>query len=104
MERKNRLSQDDWSSILSEWQKSGKSQRGYCRVNGISFSAFTYWRKKLDGNNGETSLVKVRHVWKLPVINGNILCAKAGGIQVELTGQESEEQLVRIFKALKVVS
>ena len=101
MERMKRRSGSEWADILSEWKKSGRSKRGYCRHKGISFSAFGYWRKKLDKQSGETSLVKVNNLLALPGVGGNTLLVKAGGIQVELTGQENEDLLVRIFRALK---
>ena len=104
MERKNRLSKDEWADILSEWRNSGGSQRGYCRHKGISFSAFTYWRRKIDGKKSNTSLVQVNNLLDLAGIGGNTLSVKAGGIQVELSGKESEDLLLRIFRALKAVS
>jgi hypothetical protein len=43
--------QNNWEDRIHAWEKSGLSQKAYCRQEQLSFSAFYYWRRKLAGNN-----------------------------------------------------
>ena len=104
MEQSQRRCSSDWARVFSDWRRSGDSQRGYCRRKGIPYSAFIYWRRKLDKENNESSLVKVNNLSALPEIDRKGLTVKLDRIRVELTGEESEELLVRLFRALKAVS
>ena len=104
MEQNQRKIAQEWDEILSDWRKSGESQRGYCRREGISISAFGYWYRKLSREGEQHRLVKVNSLPLLPGVGRNGLTARAGGIQVDLSGQESEELLVKVFRALKAVS
>jgi transposase len=36
-----------WKAHWAAWQSSGLSQRGYCQQQGLSYSAFGYWRGRL---------------------------------------------------------
>ncbi len=40
-------SESYWQKHIKNWKRSGLSQRGYCRKNGITASAFYYWHRKL---------------------------------------------------------
>ena len=101
MEKNRSEKAREWNGIFSEWRKSGESRRGYCERKGISISAFGYWYKKLEKDGVEHSLVKING---LAGIARNGLSACAGGVVVELSGVESEELLIKIFRALKAVS
>ena len=103
MVEKRRSSGEDWARVFSAWRKSGGSQRGYCAREGISYSAFTYWRKRLEVIEGSSSLVRVGNLPAVPEISRKVLTVKSGGLQVELTGCESEELLLRVFRALKAI-
>ena len=101
MERNDRRTQGEWAVILADWQKSGETQRGYCRRNDIKFTSFHYWRNKQRRKGRDNSLVKVSSRAKPVAVSGNAPTVRAGEIQVRLSGQESEELLTRIFKALR---
>lgn len=101
MEKERVQKAQEWNGIFSEWRKSGESRRGYCQRKGISISAFGYWYKKLEKDGVEQSFVKIAG---LSGIGRNGLTARAGGVVVELSGVESEEFLIKIFRALKAVS
>ena len=101
MGRNDRRTPSEWADIFADWQRSGESQRGYCRRNSIGFSTFSYWRKKLREMGDGSSLVKVNSLAFLSRVGGNAPTIHLGEIQVRLSGQESEELLIRIFKALK---
>ncbi len=88
-----------WSEIFVDWQKSGESQRGYCRRVGISYSAFGYWRKQLKRSECELGFVRVAKT----AITGAVparTTVRCIGVEVELTGQETEEYLERLFRSL----
>jgi hypothetical protein len=104
MKTNRERNRSEWAKVFSEWEESGDSQRGYCRRKGISYSGFTYWRKKLVEDHNRMSLVQVENLSALPEPVGRSLVASAGRVRVELTGRESEELLVKIFRALKAVS
>ena len=36
-----------WAAHFAAWEKSGLSQREYCRQCNLSLSTFTWWRRKL---------------------------------------------------------
>ena len=101
MEQNKRKKATEWSDIFSEWRRSGGSQRGYCRDKGISISAFGYWYRKLERDGVEQSIVKIG---TLPGMRRNGVTARAGGVLVELSGRESEELLMRVFRALKAIA
>lgn len=42
-----------WSSHWAAWRSSGLSQRAYCREHGLSYSAFGYWRSRVNGRLSE---------------------------------------------------
>ena len=100
MNQRNGAKLSGWSRVVADWQESGDTQRGYCLERGLSYQQFKYWRKKLDEPGSTGSLVKVT--------NGGVsswagYCAtvvRCGAIRVELSGEESEGQLGRIFRAL----
>jgi hypothetical protein len=104
MEQNQRRTAQEWGDIFSDWRKSGESQRGYCRREGIPISAFGYWHRKLERHGEQRRLVRVGSLPLLPGAGRNGFTARAGGIQVDLSGQESEELLVKVFRALKGVS
>jgi len=104
MEQKQRRNSKEWADIFADWRKSGESQRGYCRNEGISFSSFSYWRRKLEKQSNESLFVRVGKMAALPGVGGKTITARIGGVEVELSGEESEAVLVRVFRALKAVS
>ena len=102
MEQNQRRTAEQWSGIFSHWRESGQSQRGYCRGEGISFSAFGYWRRKLE--QGEENRRIVRVGLAEPITSQRNISARASGVTIYFSGAESEEVLVKVFRALKAVS
>lgn len=101
MERKYRRNESQWADILSDWKKSGETQRGYCRRKSIKFTTFHYWRNKQRKDSRDNSLVKVSSKTLPASVGRNTPTVRVGEIQVRLSGHESEELLARIFRALK---
>ena len=42
-----RRSRAEWEELMSAYETSDLPQREFCRVNGVSYSTFGYWRKRL---------------------------------------------------------
>ena len=101
MEKERHQKVREWNDIFSEWRKSGESRRAFCGRKGISISAFGYWYKKLEKDSLEQSFVKME---ALSDVVRNGFTARACGVLVELTGSETEEQLIKVFRALKAIS
>lgn len=38
---------DYWRAHIEAWRASGQSQRSYCLANGLGYSNFLYWRRRL---------------------------------------------------------
>ena len=101
MAERSRRSREEWAQIIAGWQASGLSRRGYCEREGLSQWAFRYWQGKLaEQEESGAGLVKVEAVVAVerPAVGMRVRCR---GIEVELSGQESEELLGRVFRALR---
>ena len=105
MESIRRKTAEEWGEIFSDWRRSGESQRGYCRGKGIPFSSFTYWKRKLGVVGEESLMVRVGSLAQAPsLVDRTTITVRAEGVEVELSGQVSEELVGRIVRALKAVS
>ena len=90
-----------WARVVADWQESGDTQRGYCLSRGVSYQQFKYWRTKLEGAEGEAGgLVKVAVGREMPWGSYCATVVRCGPVRIELSGEESEEQLGRMFRAL----
>jgi len=45
-QRATRAKELDWPSILAAWEKSGQTQRAFCKARGIKPHIFCYYRSK----------------------------------------------------------
>jgi hypothetical protein len=48
-----------WQEHVERWHSSGMTQKDYCRKNRLKWSAFYYWRKRLQELSAPVSLVQV---------------------------------------------
>ena len=92
--------QTKWSRVVAEWQESGDTQRGYCLRRRLSYEKFKYWRKKIEGPLSDRGLVKVAIEPEQPWSGYWGSVVRCGRVRIELSGEESEEELGRIFRAL----
>jgi hypothetical protein len=55
---------DEWATLYGEWQKSGETQRVFCKRKGISFSSFKNrhrsMRRKVNGVGIDRQILPVR--------------------------------------------
>lgn len=48
-----------WERRISDWEKSGISQKKYCVRENINYSTFNYWRKKSRAKTKQFMEIKV---------------------------------------------
>jgi len=97
----------DWAEVLAQWQRSGASQRGFCRENGIPYSAFTYWRKKLSDHREDSAFVRVSSERAGNAVIGRgetPIHVQIGVMRAEFSGNERDEAIVKVLRAMRQVS
>lgn len=104
MANEKKMSGEDWEKVFEKWREGGNSQRGFCRQEGISFSTFTYWLKKIDGQRSGNSLVRVHDSTKSDFKKDSPIVISAGSMRMELCGDEREEVLVKVMRAMRVAA
>jgi len=100
MRKLDKTKAEKWKEKYSEWRKSGESQRAYCRRNGISFSTFGYWRKRFGESHDDSGFVRIERA-ALSIPTPAETTVRCNGVEVALTGKESEEFLGRLFRTLR---
>lgn len=48
-----------WKEHVERWRSSGMTQKDYCMGNGLKWSTFHYWRKRLQEPRAPVSLIQV---------------------------------------------
>ena len=48
-----------WQDHIGRWRSSGMTQKDYCQKNGLKWSTFHYWRKRLQELCAPVSLIQV---------------------------------------------
>ena len=105
MAQRENTKEADWAKVFADWRKSDESQRGYCRRKGISFSAFGYWRRKIERQGADAAPVGLVLLGGHPSWKASAgFTVRCGALRVELSGGESEEVLGRVFRALGSVA
>ena len=96
----------EWAEILARWRCSGASQRGFCRDEGISYSAFTYWRKKLAEHPDNTTLICVTSgvAGNSVIAGGAPIHVQIGVMRAEFSGTERDEAIVKVLRAMRDAS
>jgi hypothetical protein len=51
--------ESEWRQILARFRKSGQSRRDFCRKEGLQFSSFQRWQRRLDGSPSAGDFVTV---------------------------------------------
>lgn len=86
-----------WQQHIEAWRQSALSQRDYCKRQEISFSGFSYWRRRLNGLAKDQSKllpIKVSRSATLTVI-------LPSGIRLELPAHALEEILPVLIRAVQ---
>jgi len=53
-----------WQGIISTWERSGISQKEFCKDERIAISTFRYWKKRLEDSGTESKFVRLMAVEK----------------------------------------
>ena len=56
---RKRRSESEWSVLGAAWQKSGQSQREFCRDHGLQPGSFQRWRQRLASSAATADFVTV---------------------------------------------
>ena len=49
--RRTNRSEKEWFRLVAEQERSGQTQKEYCRTVGITLTSFQRWRKRLQGGD-----------------------------------------------------
>ena len=103
----NKSNQALWENRITAWSESGLSQKEFCNQNGISASAFHYWRKRLRKEAaGSQPFVEV----KTPSPGKDshkesphhaLTLRLSGGIEIMVNAESDLSFLLRVINALE---
>lgn len=87
-----------WQGHHETWRGSGLSQRAYCDQHALSYSTFSYWRKRV-------SVDKPQSIGKLIPLDllssrANVVLT-AGGIRVEIPAALLPDVLPVVWRTLR---
>lgn len=90
-----------WRAHIRAWKKSGLSGRDYCRQYKLSYYAFAYWKKKLEGSKtSSVELVPLPSAVQL-VERGAALHVEVNGYRVEVMDGFTPATLARMITTLE---
>ena len=92
--------QKNWIERIKAWEKSGISQREYCREKNISFSAFQYWRKRLKKKPEQFVEIRVKPVEQSDYSTTIIELPNGIILEIEKTDFEAVKRLLLLLKDL----
>lgn len=76
--RANRRSRDEWKRLMAAYEASDLTQRAFCAEQGLAYSTFCYWRRRL--RQEESTDREGPTLVELPVLAGSA----SGDWRVEL--------------------
>ena len=100
---------DNWRSIFADWEVSGLSQREYCRVKGIVYSTFIYWRVRVKRQERPVPLSQsdegaplVRYSPPKPPLSGSRITVEwPDGMKVSIPSSGDSGDIARLVKQLR---
>jgi len=102
--------QDYWAIELQQWIESGLSGLQYCKDNRLSYSRFTYWRKKLSiqskptskARTGKSGFVQVvtRPTQELPAAEIGLTMTLPNGIVLQGIREEHVKLVGQLLRQL----
>jgi hypothetical protein len=98
-----------WTKVVREWQESGKSQREFCKDQGISYWTFRNWNIKLKNLKSEMNLVPVPFVEvrvdkvKSTGMSKPIKIYLPCGIAIAIDPETDELRIANILRAAQTV-
>lgn len=87
-----------WQERLADQEASGLSGRAWCRGEGVNYSAFLRWRRRLVEQPATTplTLVRVSAAATAPLV------VRVGAARIEVTAEFDPVLLRRVVAALEV--
>jgi hypothetical protein len=94
--------QCEWLDYISEWSRSGLSQKAFCEKQHLNYSNFKYWRQKLQADvpKAPSGFVPIliqhdvrQHEIRLELRGGHYVHWRISGFE-ELAGQLREMTLL----------
>lgn len=76
--RNNRRGRDQWQRLMAAFEASELTQRAFCAEQGLAYSTFCYWRRRLRQEAGHADHTPA--LVELPVLTGS----ESGHWRVEL--------------------
>jgi methylphosphotriester-DNA--protein-cysteine methyltransferase len=90
---------------IKRWQKSGLTQTEYCRRNGLKWSTFHYWRKRLGSTTQAVTLVQVPVGFcqesRRPVSGHGLTLLLRDRYKVEIGDDFNSATLIRLVETLE---
>lgn len=88
-----------WEIHIERHRKSGQSQKGYCRQEGISYWSFNSWKRKIEAGNNKLQEIPTSLVQSLALKNKEkIKLILECGIKISIPDGFSEETLGKILR------
>jgi TusA-related sulfurtransferase len=53
------MSKSEWVEVIEECQSSGNSIKSWCEQNGVKYSSYLYWARKVKGEKREWAKVNI---------------------------------------------
>jgi hypothetical protein len=93
-----RYSREEQTYHVTQWRKSGLSQRAYCEQNRISWSTFKNWNKRIQQPPKESLFAPIQIT---PSTHAQWIIEAADGLRVHVPVHCDENNLKTLINALR---
>ena len=100
----NKSNRAQWENRITAWSESGLSQKEFCNQNGISASAFHYWRKRLRKEAaGSQPFVEVKAPSPASIVYSDrgpsgLTLRLSGGIEIMVNAESDLSLLAQVIR------
>lgn len=90
---------DEWKRVIEECHASGISIKSWCRQQGITYSSYQYWSKKLKNRNQQWA--QVQALPKAHLTKGNAeIKIHCGKITIDIDDKVSLQLLADVLRVV----
>lgn len=93
-----RHNRDEQQYHIAQWRNSGLSQRVYCERNGLSWTAFKNWSKRVKPVIPNAQFAPI-HI--TPLTDSQWIIEAADGLRVRVPAHSDERSLLTLIKVLR---
>lgn len=93
-----RHNRDEQRNHIAQWRNSGLSQRVYCERNGLSWTAFKNWSKRVKPAISKAPFAPI-HI--TPSTTAQWVIEAADGLRVQVPAHCDEQSLTTLINALR---